>query len=216
MMLPPDSRLVMIGDSITEWGRPLTTASDHDTALGHGYVALVAASLSLNFPPHPVRVINRGVGGDTVRDLAARWDRDVLDAKPHALSVMIGINDVWRYFDAERQADAVPPEEFETTYDRLLRVTRPQLSTLVLFTPFYVHSDQAEPIRARMDRFGSIVRRLAIRHGAQVIDTQAIIDALLKHTPADVLAPDRVHIQTLGHLAFARAFLAAIRTETPI
>ncbi|MFN8378973.1 MAG: GDSL-type esterase/lipase family protein [Anaerolineae bacterium] len=45
-------------------------------------------------------VINMGVGGNTVRDLAARWESDVTALNPDWLSICIGINDVWRQFDA--------------------------------------------------------------------------------------------------------------------
>ena len=57
------------------------------------------AALGSGDPPHSIRVLNTGVSGNTVRDLDARWQRDALDLKPDWLSVMIGINDVWRQFD---------------------------------------------------------------------------------------------------------------------
>lgn len=207
------TRLVMIGDSITEWGRPSPASPDYPTALGHGYVGLVAQKLAARFPEHRVEVLNRGIGGHTVRDLAARWQRDVLDLRPHWLSVMIGINDVWRFFDPQRQPEAVPPAEYEVTLDRLLAAARPHVSGLVLLTPFYVEPNRADPMRRRMDEFGAIVARLAPRHGAQLIDTQAIIDRLLKqHAPTEI-APDLVHIGPLGHEAFAEAVVATFAAE---
>lgn len=207
-------RLVMIGDSITEWGRPAPTAPDYATALGHGYVALTARQLAARFPAQRIEVFNRGIGGHTVRDLAARWSRDVLDLSPDWLTVMIGINDVWRFFDPARQADAVPPAEYEATLDRLLAAARPRVSELVLLTPFYVEPRRTDAMRQRMDQFGAIVARLAPRHGARLIDTQAIIDRLLEfHTP-EVIAPDRVHIGEIGHHAFADAVVSQL-TEKP-
>lgn len=202
-------RLVMIGDSITEWGRPRPDAPDHNTALGHGYVSLVDAHLRLLQPQHPVEVLNRGIGGHTVRDLAGRWERDVLALEPDWLTVMIGINDVWRAFDPQRKSEAVPPEEYEQTLDALLERTRPRLAGgLVLLTPFYVEPDRGDPMRARMDAFGAIVKRLAPKHGARLVDTQAVIDGLLAHETPRAVAHDLVHVGPLGHLAFARALLA--------
>ncbi|MBX3737554.1 MAG: SGNH/GDSL hydrolase family protein [Candidatus Didemnitutus sp.] len=203
-------RLVMIGDSITEWGRPAPTAPDYATALGHGYVALTAQQLTRRNPARRLEVINRGIGGNTVRDLAARWSRDVLDLSPDWLTVMIGINDVWRFFDPARRADAVPPAEYETTLDRLLAAARPRVRELVLLTPFYVEPNRAEPMRHRMDEFGAIVARLAPQHGARLIDTQAIIDRLLALHAPETIALDRVHIGDLGHTAFADAVCATL------
>ena len=204
------SRLVMIGDSITEWGRPAPGSPDYATALGHGYVSLVAAWLRAERATRPLDVLNRGVGGNTIRDLAQRWDRDVLAHRPDLVSVMIGINDVWRYFDPERQADAVPPAEFEATYDALLARTRPTVQRLFLLTPFYVQPDRNDPMRRRVDEFGAIVARLAARHEAVIIDTQAEIDVLLRLHSPEAVAHDRVHIGPLGHEALARAFLATL------
>jgi len=204
------TRLVMIGDSITEWGRPAPTAPDYATALGHGYVAFTAEQLATRFPAGPIEVLNRGIGGHTVRDLATRWSRDVLTLRPDWLTVMIGINDVWRFFDPQRQTEAVPPAEYEATLARLLAATRPHVQTLLLLTPFYVEPDRRNPMRRRMDEFGAIVARLAPAHDARLVDTQAIIDRLLVRHAPEVIAHDRVHIGELGHRAFADAVVAQL------
>jgi lysophospholipase L1-like esterase len=206
------TRLVMIGDSITEWGRPSPDSPDYASALGHGYVALTAQKLATRFPERSVEVLNRGVGGHTVRDLAARWQRDALDPKPDWLSVMIGINDVWRYFDPQRKHEAVPHAEYEHTLGQLLAAARPRVRTLLVLTPFYVQPNRDDPMRLRMDEFGAIVAHLAPRHGAIFVNTQAIINRLLtQHAPTEI-AHDLVHIGPLGHEAFAEAVVAALPT----
>lgn len=203
------TRLVMIGDSITEWGRPSPDSPDYATALGHGYVALVAQKLAARPPERRIDVLNRGIGGHTVRDLATRWQRDAIDLRPDWLSVMIGINDVWRFFDPQRKNEAVPHAEYEATLDLLLAAARPRVSALVLLTPFYVEPNRDDPMRRRMDEFGAIVARLAPRHGARFLDTQAIIDRLLAQHPPTEIAHDLVHVGPLGHEAFAEAVVAA-------
>ncbi len=210
MQLKSGERLVMIGDSITEWGRPKPGAPDHATALGHGYVSLVASRLRERVPPPGVEVFNRGIGGHTVRDLAARWDADVIALRPQWLTVMIGINDVWRHFDPLRHAQAVPPDEYEQTLDTLLARARPQMRGLVLLTPFYVEPDRANPMRRRMDAFGAIVAHLASRHTARFVDAQALMDGLLARARPEEVAHDRVHVGEAGHQALAGAVLAAL------
>ena len=81
------------------------------------------ALLLARYPELGLEVVNRGIGGNTVRDLARRWDEDVIAEQPDWLSVKIGINDVWRTMTG-RQAEAVPLEEYRTTYHRLLERTR--------------------------------------------------------------------------------------------
>ena len=212
MLIPPDGTLLFIGDSITDAGRDPSgnpTPWNLNAGLGRGYVDLVAAHLGVTCPERRVRVINRGLGGNTVRDLAARWQRDVLDLAPDWVSVMIGINDVWRQFDQPLVLEAaVPPDEFARTLDRLVRPASGR--RLVLMTPFMVEANREDPMRRRMDEYGAIVKRIATKHRALFIDTQAAFDAVLVHTHPMALAWDRIHPNTTGHLILARSFLAAI------
>jgi lysophospholipase L1-like esterase len=161
-----------------------------------------------------VRVYNRGTSGHTVRDLAARWQTDVLDLKPDTVSVMIGVNDVWRQFDTPLRSEThVLPGEYERTLEELAVRTLPTLaapSRLVLATPFFIEANKADPMRIRMDEYGTMVRRLAAKHGATFVDTQAAFDAVLAHAHAMTIAWDRIHPQPVGHMILARAFLAAL------
>ena len=216
MILTPHSRLLFIGDSITDAGRePMGEPAPWGTpGLGRGYVSLVESWLLATRPQDRVRVFNRGTSGNTVRDLAARWQTDVLDLKPGLVSIMIGVNDVWRQFDTPlRTEEHVLPEEYERTLEKLAARTLPGLgapSRLLLATPFFFETNRADPMRARMDEYGAIVRRLAAKHGATFVDTQAAIDAVLAHVHPMSLAWDRIHPQPAGHMILARAFLAAL------
>lgn len=216
-MLPaPGSKLLFIGDSITDAGRsPIgEPAPWAGPGLGNGYVSLVEAWLVATRVQDRLRVINRGTSGNTVRDLAARWQTDVLDLQPDLVSVMIGVNDVWRQFDTPLRGEThVLPDEYEKALDDLATRTLATLSApsrLVLATPFFFEPHRADAMRARMDEYGAIVRRLAARHGATFVDTQAAIDAVLAHTHPMSLTWDRVHPLPAGHMILARAFLAAL------
>lgn len=216
MHLPANSRLLFIGDSITDAGRePMGEPSPWGTAgLGRGYVSLVESWLVATRPEARVRVFNRGTGGHTVRHLAARWQTDVIDLKADTVSIMIGVNDVWRQFDTPlRTEEHVLPDEYERTLSDLATRTLATLAAperLLLATPFFFETNRSDPMRARMDDYGAVVRRLAARHGATFIDTQAAIDAVLAHVHPMSLAWDRIHPQPAGHMILARAFLKAL------
>jgi lysophospholipase L1-like esterase len=208
--IKPGSRLLFIGDSVTDCGRLRPVGSGSRIALGSGYVAEVEAMLASKPSKRPVRITNMGVSGNTVRDLAARWDSDVLALEPEWLSVMIGINDVWRQFDRVKARDAVPLDEYWETYDRLIAKTRPGLAGLVLMTPYYVQDERRDLMRLQMDEYGLVVRDLARRHNALLVDTQGAIDKVLGRLDYTLLAPDRVHPTEIGHKVIANAFLRAI------
>ena len=74
-----------------------------------------------------------------MRDLAGRWQSDVLNLKPDWVSIMIGIHDVWRQFDAPLQTEwHVSLDEYSSVLEQLVRTTRPQLKGLVLMTPYFI------------------------------------------------------------------------------
>jgi lysophospholipase L1-like esterase len=176
--------------------------------LGSGYVAYTQALFEAFHPTVRVRVINRGISGNTVRDLAARWQTDVLDLNPDWLSVMIGINDVWRQFDCSMATDRhVLLSEFKTVYSGLLEITRPHLKGLVLMTPFVIDAHRKDPMRRQMDAYGKAVRKLAEEFDAVFVDTQAVFDDLMQSIPPTELAWDRIHPGPTGHMALARALL---------
>ncbi len=205
------SRWVLIGDSITDAGRakPL---GESPGGLGAGYVQTIDALLQAWYPARRIRLFNVGTSGHTVRDLAARWQTDVTDLRPDWLSVMIGANDVWRQFDRVTQPErAVLPEEYEKTYDALLAGTASSLKGgLILITPFFLELRTNDPMRARMDEYGAIVRKLASKHKAILVDSQAAFDVVLKDLPSAMINWDRVHLNHIGSAVLARAVLNAV------
>ncbi len=211
MLIDANQKLVMIGDSITDCERARPVGEGLFGAVGKGYVALVDAQLMNAYPDRAIRVVNMGSSGNTVRDLAGRWQSDVLDLKPDWVSIMIGINDVWRQFDLPRQSEIhVGPEEYERTLDSLIRRTLPLVRGLVLMTPFYIESSRHAPMRRRMDEYGAIVAALAKKHATRFADVQTSFDRLLAHLPVESIAWDRVHPNHIGHQAICGAFLSAI------
>lgn len=210
MKLGNRNRLVLIGDSITDCGRR-QPVGEGSGALGGGYVAQVDALLTSVYPDLGIRVFNMGTSGHTVRDLKARWQRDVQDLAPDWLSVMIGINDVWRQFDRPLVPEShIYIEEYEATLRELIGQTRASLKGLVLMTPYYLEPNRGDPMRAAMDRYGHVVQRVAAEHDAIFVDTQAAFDAVLRHLYPGVLAGDRVHPNASGHMVLTRAFLHAV------
>ncbi len=211
MLIAPTSKLLMIGDSITDCERARPVGEGLFGAIGKGYVAQVDALLGSTYPAHQIRVVNMGCSGNTVRDLKARWQTDVLDQKPDWLSIMIGINDVWRQFDLPRQTEIhVGLEEYERTLDELVARTKLILKGLVLMTPFFIESQPNDAMRARMDQYSAAVKRVAAKHQTLFVDTQAAYGRVLAHTHSAALAWDRVHPNHIGHMVMARAFLDAV------
>jgi lysophospholipase L1-like esterase len=215
MKIDANSTLLLTGDSITDSGRARPVAEGVNWDLGNGYVSLIQALLVATCPGHNIHIRNTGISGNTVRDLAARWQSDVLDLKPDWLSIMIGINDVmngvWRQFDAPLRTEwHVSVDEYASALEQLVRATRPQLKGLVLMTPYYIDPNRTDPKRAMTDRYGEVVRRFAGQYQAILVDTQAAFECILTEVHPMALASDRVHPSLAGHMVLARAFLKAL------
>lgn len=212
--LAPRSRWVLIGDSITDTGRA-RPIGESPGGLGTGYAQTLDALITTWYPGRRVRLFNTGTSGHTVRDLSERWQTDVLDLQPDWLSVMIGANDVWRQFDRPAQPERhVLPDEYERTYDALLTRTRPSLKGgLILITPFMLERRGDDPMRARMDKYGAIVKRLAKTHDTVLVDSQAAFNHVLEELPSQAINGDRVHLNHIGAAILARAILSALGFE---
>jgi lysophospholipase L1-like esterase len=214
MLIEPNSKLLMIGDSITDCGRAFPIGETINDGLGNGYASLVNALLAVTYPGHYIRTLNMGISGNTVNDLEMRWESDVLGLKPDWLSVLIGINDVWRHFDPISQTEElISQEKYAQVLERLVSKTRPQLKGLILMAPYFIEPNKLDPMRVMMDDYGAVVRQLAGTYQAIFVDTQAAFDVAMKEIPPDSLALDRVHLNQLGHMILARAFLIAIGFE---
>lgn len=211
MKLPPNTKLVMIGDSITDAGRTRPVGEGLFDPLGRGYVCQFNALLGAVYPELRIRVVNMGCSGNTVRDLKARWQTDVLDLKPDWVSIMIGINDVWRQYDSPLQTEIhVLLPEYEATLRELVAQTRPLVKGLIMATPYYIEPNRQDPMRATMDQYGAVVRRIAAESGAVFVDTQTAFDQALACQYAGTLAWDRVHPTQVGHMVIAKAFADAV------
>ena len=215
LRIQANQKLLFMGDSVTDGGRQRPNGEGLFDALGKAYPALIDALLETVYPERAIRVVNMGASGDTVRDLANRWETDVLAQRPEWLSICIGINDVWRQFDQPRRPEiAVFLDEYETTLSRLCQETRPTLSGgLILMTPFYIEDNPTDAMRTRMDQYSAVVKRIAVENDAIFVDTQAAFNEALRTRHSAAIAWDRVHPNLAGNMVMTKAFLDAVGFE---
>ncbi|MFE3517529.1 SGNH/GDSL hydrolase family protein [Streptomyces sp. NPDC059166] len=208
--LHPSATVLFQGDSITDVGRLV----EHDCPLGRGYVRMVADLLHSQRPDSGITIINRGIGGDGISDLRARWRRDAVDLAPDVVSVLVGINDTWRRYDS---GVVTPADVYEKEYRALLAQLREGRDTqLVLVEPFLV------PVRAEqwawredLDPRIHVVRRLAEEFGAALLAADGLLNQAAREAGgAEFIAGDGVHPTPLGHTILAEAWagLAGLRS----
>jgi acyl-CoA thioesterase I len=204
-LLNDNDRILFIGDSVTDCGR----SREDDNQLGDGYAALIAAWYSALHPQQCVTFLNRGIGGNRVRDLRARWSVDCLALRPTLVSILVGINDTWRRYDSN---DPTSTEAFEQDFRAILDVTRTTLGArLVLLEPFVlpVPADR-KAWRVDLDPRIQVVRQLAGEYSASLIPLDGIFaQAAAAHRDPAFWAADGVHPTPAGHALIAQAWLNA-------
>ncbi len=211
MLFDQNDKILFIGDSISDYERTRPVGEGLFNAWGRSYVADVGSLLGCMYPEMHLRIVNMGISGNQCRDLEARWQTDVFDQNPDWVSVLIGINDVWRQFDSpEIKEQHVSPEDFRTCYERLIKSTLPRVKGMILMTPYFMEPNRDDPMRRRMDEYGAITKELAEKYHLTIVDLQAGWDKLFQHMHPMNIAWDRVHPNQIGCMYIAKQFLSAI------
>jgi len=200
----PGPVLLFQGDSITDCGRNRRSAAANDPgALGTGYPMLLAASLRDRHSDRNYQVFNRGVSGNTVEDLQARWSSDTLALAPSVLSILIGVNDIWHTRMGQYQGT---PQKYEKEYRSLLEQTRSPLpaTRLVVMEPFVLRigavSDAWFP---EFDAYRAAAKRVAASEHATFVPLHDMFQELARKAPASYWLGDGVHPTLAGHAAIA-------------
>jgi hypothetical protein len=81
-------RIVAVGSSST-YGAGASSPS-------RSYPSRLEVELKRHFPGHPLSVVNRGVGGEEVSDMLARFQSSVIAERPHLVLWQVGTNSVLR------------------------------------------------------------------------------------------------------------------------
>ncbi len=200
-----DGQIVLFqGDSITDCSRDRNDPS----SLGTGYASLVAKLYSTLFPEKQVTFINKGISGNRVKDLLARYDEDFKALQPDYLSILIGVNDTWRRYDKN---DPTSVEEFENTYRTLLTKIKEDLPDckLTIIEPFLLNSiPERATWREDLDPKIQVVRKLAKEFADYYIPMDGIYAKYeVEQYTCTELAQDGVHPSHIGHRIIAEEYL---------
>lgn len=156
-------------------------------------------------------VYNRGISGNKVYQLAARWQKDCLELKPDVLSILIGINDYWHMRNGQYDGTL---EKYEADYRALLDQTRQALPgvRLVVCEPFALPGTTAvdeswvEPVGG----YREVALKLSREFGAVWVPFQRFFDEAILHAPASWWSADGVHPSLAGSHLMAAAWLRTV------
>lgn len=204
------------GDRVTFVGNSITDGGHY-----HSYIWLYYMT---HFPQMRLWMANCGVGGDTAKEILARFDDDVLTKSPTVLTFTFGMNDTGYYeyngadsADFARRKFEEAKQQFALCEEKLkgLRGVR---TVMIGTSPYDQTSTFNNDIFARkndnMQRVIAMQKEAAAKNGWEFLDLNAPMVALnMKQQQTDpaftIIGNDRIHPDNDGHMAMAYLFLQA-------
>jgi lysophospholipase L1-like esterase len=190
--------VVCLGDSITD---------------GNTYPQIIMQSMKEAGKPATPFVCS-GIGGNTIPQMAARFNRDVAVLKPTVITVNAGTNDSL-HFES--------PEIFEKALRELVAKAKAINAKLILSTPCPINpqpnADEKIAIQNREKakaaetlgaKYAEIIRKIAAEEGYPVAETFAIMDKA-RNDGKEIMTGDGIHPNYFGQTLIARSILDVIK-----
>lgn len=192
------------GDSITDGNRGRNSDPNH--IHGHGYQYILASEILADNLGKNITVYNRGISGNRIADLYARWIEDCLNLNPTILSILVGVNELIFKYDHNCGAS---PERFKKTYRLLIEevLERNPETKIVIMEPFFgKHRDEApgEFIRKNIVFYQQASKEIAEEFNLIFVPLQELFNDTSKTCDIFELLWDGVHPTTAGHQLIAR------------
>ncbi len=197
-------RIVFFGDSITDCDRD----RNDETSLGNGYVKILADKLRPIYPDMDIDLINKGVSGNEVCDLLARVQRDVIDYKPDAVVIMIGINNVIHKFKYGKEFNL---NQFERDLKALIKKIKDAGIVVIFLEPFLLPAPDKKRMRPLFNCELEIIHRVCVEMCDEFVAYDEMFNGLCITTPYTVYSADGVHPSFEGSDIIANTAIKAIR-----
>jgi lysophospholipase L1-like esterase len=201
------SKVAFVGNSITEAGF---------------YESYIWLYYMTRFPGERIEIMNLGIGGNTAKDIAARFDDDVLWRQPTTIVLTFGMNDSGYYeyhqSDAEKMADKKVEESragFMVMVEKLKSLPGVQkvIMSSVPYDETMKNKDNYFPGKSKtMERIGAIQKEVAAANQWPFVDLyypmqQINLEGQKKNPEFTIIGKDRIHPGNGGHLVMAYLFL---------
>ena len=192
-------RILFQGDSITDAGR--------NRRLSHGlkgYTKKTAQKLFLKEGFLKYDFYNRGVSGDRTWELLKRYQADFVDMKPDVVTIMIGINDVWRKYDSN---DPTTPEQYEENLVKLLtNIKKDTGAKIIVLSPYLTpdpNNGKHDEMRGDVDIFIDKAEMVAKKYADAFVNTDIPMNKGVGEHSARAISGDGVHPAPKGQAILA-------------
>ena len=200
-------RILFQGDSITDAGRDYRNYFN----LGNGYPRYAAENLRALFPEKELEFINLGISGNRTDQLFDRLYPDAIALEPDVISILIGVNDVWHRFGANRIATT--DEQIALNYRTILTELKSKTKAkIVMIAPYILDNADFAPIKEALVPVQGIIRSLAKEFADLYIPLDELFEEALKTQPAPkYYSADGVHPNENGARFIGKIYADAVK-----
>lgn len=193
-------KILFQGDSITDGGRNWLEYNGLT-----GYNKMVADILGGEHV-----YVNRGVSGDTAKKLLNRYETEIKPIEPDVMSILIGINDVWRRFDANSYTS---PQEYYDNLEQVILRTKADFPKvkIILIEPFLLPAPDKKHWRETLIGIIDACRALAVKYADAFIPMDGLFAKEEMTTPWEELSTDGVHPTEKGNEIIAKYLAEEIK-----
>jgi lysophospholipase L1-like esterase len=183
------TRIVCLGDSVT--------GIYYHTGGRRAYPEVLQLTLQKQFPGVEIQVINAGISGNTTADALRRLEADVLNHRPHLVTIMFGLNDMV----------SLSAIQFETNLNSLVDQIQAQGAEIILGTPNDVIENVGRPRKTLMESC-LIITKVGKERGVPVCQINSAYAQYRDIDPKSwrFLFSDEIHPNMDGHRLNARLF----------
>jgi lysophospholipase L1-like esterase len=227
MRILDGQHVAFLGDSITEllvavsdW---METQTDGLPPVGapvrvdrhehRGWTAILANRMSLAYPERQIHYFNSGIGGNSSRQMLARFDTDVLAHRPQWLMLSAGVVEVRRIYQPDRTSDVVPLDEYVANLTTMVsRALHMGVQVILLEPTPHARPVTGGPPEVTLQDVNTLTRHYAMAMQQVAQGTQVGFVPLFErflhvegHLAGEVsLYADEVHLNARGDLLYAQ------------
>jgi len=223
-----DGQLVaFLGDSITQhpvavsdWMEtqtdglpPVGTSVCVDRHEHRGWTAVLANRIHLTYPKRRIQYHNAGMGGNSSRQMLARFETDILAHNPDWLLLSAGVVEVRRTYQPDRASDRVPLDEYLANLSAMTTQALDSNIQVILLEPTpHLRPVTEGPPEVTLEDVNNLTRQYA-NAMMQVAQNMGVGIVQLFETFFDIehrlegeasLYADEVHLGPLGDLLYSQ------------
>lgn len=180
------------------------TAGAGASEISHSYPSVLEAELKRRLPEAEVKVVNKGVGGQSAYDMLQRMDTEVLEEKPALLIWQTAVNDAVRDIGEEKLAKILR---------KGIRKLRDAEVDAILMDLPWLPREERYP---KYDDYRAVLANVAEEQGVSVFPRYGIMKSWARSkqfTAEELVGMDGLHMVDAGYRCLAIRIADGIAAE---